>query len=323
MIYNWKTVGHYRQKREIEKNIEDNKLFHAYLFAGPKHIGKFQFALEIAKTLFCPHNLCNECETCKKIDKLTHPDLIVVDKLYQENYLTDLEEISKHTNISQKHREKIKTDSISISDIKVIQKSLQNKSLSKYKICLIRNIDRLTIEATNAFLKTVEEPNKNTIFIFTTAKENLILETLLSRLRIIRFNLLSDKLIKENLTENKNKEKIINFAQGRIKIAQKLSKDEELFSSLEKNYQQIVNFYYYNDYQKNLEFLNKIKDNPKLLQRFFEYSFFYLRSLLNKKNKSEIIKTIKNLQKAETYLSKNINKTLVLENFLLDLKPLN
>jgi len=318
MNFKWKTIGHFSQKKEIENNISNNKISHAYLFSGPEHIGKFFFAKEICFALLCPNKMCKTCHICRQIESLTHPDFLVIDKLYIDKISTNLEEISKYSNTSQKHRKNssIKTDTITIDDIRELQKQLQTKPLNQYKICLINNIERINIEATNAFLKNIEEPNSNTIFILTTSQENNLLETLKSRLRILHFNLLADKIIADFLNNHHHKKEIINYAQGRIGIAKKLAENQTFFSNMSHKFNEIKLIYENANTPKRFLFVEKIFNNIEQINDFLEYSLFYLRSKLPN---TEIIPVIKNLEKTKILIKKNVNKKLALENFFLDI----
>lgn len=316
---NWSTIGHMRQKKELLKNLKEDNLAHAYLFSGPKHVGKLQLAKEFAKLIICEDSICNTCSCCLQVDKLSHPDLIVLDRLFIDGVNDNLDEIANYTNLTQAHRAKTpkaKTDVITINDIRELQKILQNKSLGKNRVCIIRNIDRLNTESTNAFLKTVEEPPQGLTFIFTSANENKILETLISRLRIIRFNLLNDELIEKSLMNDEDKEEIINFAQGRIKVALKMSEDKELLKKLKSKYSEIEEIYQNADLVKKFDFAKFLSENSSDLKRFFEYSQFYLRSLL-RKGDQHAGELIKHLKETESMVDKNVNKKLALENFLL------
>ncbi len=321
MYFSWKTIGHERQKKEIENNILNGNLSHAYLFSGPENIGKFYFAKEIASALLCPNNMCKTCITCRQIQNLTHSDFLVLDLLYIDKVHTNWDEISKYSNIEQKHRASppsIKTNTITIEDIRMLQKQLYKKPISEYKICIIKNIDRLNTEATNSFLKSVEEPSDKTIFIFTTAKEASILPTLLSRLRIIRFNLIHNDIIEEHIKDSPNKKEILEYAQGRITTALRLARNSEELQETRKAYEKIVEVYEKMNTIKRFAFAESLSENMNEMEKFFEYSLFYLRSKIDPKNKN-ITKIIELLDITQNLIKKNINKRLALENFFLEI----
>ena len=321
MEFNWKTIWHEKQKKQIESDIINNNLSHAYLFSGPVGIGKFEFAKEIAQVLMCENNWCKTCSNCRQIDNLSHSDFLILDMLFIDEQNTDFDIISKYSNVNQSHRSstpKAKTNKIDIKLIKNIQEKINEKKISKYKICIIKNIDRITTEAANAFLKSIEEPPENTIFIFTTAKESLLLPTIISRLRIIAFNLIHNDLISNEIWDCENKEEILNYAQWRLKVAKKLSKDIEFLIDMREQYKKIHEVYQNYTLAKQFAFVSEISDNVVKINEFIESSYFYLHSKINSQS-INVIKIIEELEKTEILIKKNINKKLALDNFFISI----
>ena len=321
MYFPWKTIGHETQKKEIEENFLHDNLSHAYLFTGPNHIGKFTFAKEIALAMLCPNNMCRTCAECRQIENLTHPDFIILDLLYIDPISKNWDEISTYSNIPQKHRSTAptaKTDSISINDIREIQKLLQRKTLGKNKICLIKNIHRMNENANNAFLKIVEEPPENVHFIFTSDQESKLLQTFISRVRKIPFYTLHDKILIQALNDDKNTNEILEYAQGRIGIALKLMNNREELIQYREEYLQIIDIYENMNTLKLFDVANNLSKNVYECKKFFEYSKYYLRSKIDSENK-KVIKTLEILEKTEEYIKYNVNKKLALENFFLQI----
>ena len=121
----------------------------------------------------------------------------------------------------------INQEKILIEDIREIIKEDAKTSIWSKKIFLIKNIENMNINSSNAFLKTLEE-SKNSIFICTTENKNLLLPTIISRFQEIEFFKLSDSEIKEFLEENNfswNLEDAINFSFWKIKFAKKILED--------------------------------------------------------------------------------------------------
>ncbi|MBT4937454.1 hypothetical protein HON22_06070 [Candidatus Peregrinibacteria bacterium] len=320
----WRTIGHERQKQELEDNLKEKNLAHAYLFSGPEHIGKLHLAKEMAHALLCEKNMCRTCKACRQIENLTHPDFLILDMLYIKGVQESWEEIAKHSNTPQSHRASgtgVKSNTIGIGGIRAIQKLLQEKPLGKYKICIISNIERLNIEAANAFLKSVEEPPKGTIFLFTSSRESQILPTLISRVRMIRFNLLHDDLILKQLTSSTSNE-ILEYAQGRIGIAMELDKNLEKFQKVKSSYSNIHEVFHSMNTVKRFALAAKLSENIEELYNFIEHSLFYLRSQLHSKNK-KVAKLIEKLEETQELIGKNVNKRLALENFFLEIDNLN
>ncbi|HOD11778.1 MAG TPA: DNA polymerase III subunit delta' [Candidatus Omnitrophota bacterium] len=140
--------------------LKVGRLAHAYLLIGPKHIGKKQTALAVAKLVNCERaahaTFCDACPACVKITSGMHPDVHV---LGQED-----------------------DESIKIEDVRDLLSQVQLRAFeARTKVFIIPNVERLTLEAANALLKTLEEPAKNTLILLTTSIPDSVLGTIKSR----------------------------------------------------------------------------------------------------------------------------------------------
>ncbi len=142
-----------------------HRLAHAYLLVGPAGCGKTQTALGLAQLVNCDNETlkpCGECAACRKIASGNHPDVHVIGN--------------------------DEMDSIKIEDIRFLLSRIQLMAYeAKTKVFIIRNIELMTSEAANAFLKTLEEPASNTLMILTTSVLEANLETIRSRCHIVKF----------------------------------------------------------------------------------------------------------------------------------------
>jgi len=157
-----------------------DRLAHAYLLTGAPNAGKTRTAVAIAKLLNCegekgdsafflekdekgrcPH-YCGQCPSCKKIDSGNHPDF---------------------------HRiESPEGESLKIEQIRDVISQVKFRPFSgKYKIFIIRDVERLTTEAANALLKTLEEPSASSLLLLTTSSAENVLETIRSRCHMVNF----------------------------------------------------------------------------------------------------------------------------------------
>jgi len=157
-------------------SLEKDRLSHAYLFTGPKGVGKETTAWAFLFHLFCEKdkkNPCGECKACKKIEKEIHPDIRI---LYPEK------------------------KEITIGQIRETIYFLRYRPLeADYKIIFIREADKMNLEAGNALLKSLEEPPPYAIFILLTENFSKLLPTIISRSQIVRFRNLPKEIIKEFL----------------------------------------------------------------------------------------------------------------------------
>lgn len=197
MVPPQKIVGHTLQREQLLQDLESNNVAHAYLFSGPRHLGKMTIARWFAKQLLSAD--CDEEEAkvlCTQADRLMHPDLFVLDQLWMEGVCDDWDIIAKTSNVPQAHRAKkpaAKTDVISIDDIRALQERLVETGTGTWRCCIIRSMERMQDAAANAFLKILEEPPPSLVFLLTTQSEASLLPTIVSRARVLRFRRLPRK----------------------------------------------------------------------------------------------------------------------------------
>jgi len=180
-------IGQEHIKITLENEIENNKIAHAYLFAGPRGIGKTTMARILAKSVNCKNKKnkefepCNECDSCLGIIEGNNLDLIEVDAASNRgiNEIRELREGVKYTPTN-----------------------------SKYKIFIIDEVHMLTIEAFNALLKTLEEPPAHVIFILATTELHKLPSTIVSRCERFDFKVVDIEKLKSHLKNISNKEKI-------------------------------------------------------------------------------------------------------------------
>jgi len=163
----------------LTQALRKKRLSHAYLFTGPKGIGKETTAWAFLFHLFCEkdkENPCGECRACKKIEKEIHPDIYI---LFPEK------------------RE------ITIGQIREVIDFLKYRPLeAEYKVILVKEAEKMNPEAGNALLKSLEEPPFYAIFILLTENFSKLLPTIVSRSQIVRFRTIPKGIIKEFLKKN-------------------------------------------------------------------------------------------------------------------------
>ena len=198
-------------------NIIKNKSFaNGYIFYGPEGVGKKQTALRFIKEIFKQSSHSENVE--ERIINNNHPDFLIIEP---DSFL------GTENSISSNFEKTIKSGSeiIKIAQIRNIKTFLGQKSInSEKKIVLIIDSHLLNEAASNCLLKTLEEPS-NGIFILLTSKLNLLLDTIISRCQIIRFQSFTSKQInsilkdyldtsKFNINKKLKFEDLINSANG-------------------------------------------------------------------------------------------------------------
>ncbi len=179
----WNDVlGQELAKRVFKEHLASARVPNAYLLAGPEGIGKRRLALEMAKALVCERRgvePCGECRACGQADRVTHPDVHLIGA--QEG-----------------------SGLIRIEEIRHVVGRLALKPYSApFQVAVIKGADRLTEEAANSLLKSLEEPGASAKFLLTTARPQHCLPTILSRCQMIRCQGLASALIAQALVESK------------------------------------------------------------------------------------------------------------------------
>ncbi|WP_300357697.1 DNA polymerase III subunit gamma/tau [Fusobacterium sp.] len=165
--------------KTLKNSLDNDRLSHAYLFSGPRGVGKTTSARLIAKGVNCLKNgvsstPCNECENCREIDNGSFIDLIEIDAASNRG-IDEIRELKDKINYQP--------------------------SKGRKKIYIIDEVHMLTKEAFNALLKTLEEPPEHVIFILATTEPDKILPTIISRCQRYDFEALTYTEVKNKLSE--------------------------------------------------------------------------------------------------------------------------
>lgn len=162
-------IGNNDIKIYLNKSIENKNILHSYLFLGNSGIGKLIFAKEFARKILCFENTKEECtcKSCTCFNGKNHPDFYLINE----------------------NGENIKVDTIRNLTEKVIEKPI----ISNKKVYIINDCEKMTKEAQNCLLKTLEEPPEFVVIILISSNENLILNTIKSRCMSIKFHNIEDR----------------------------------------------------------------------------------------------------------------------------------
>ena len=208
-------IGNNNVKNDLRKAIEHNLISHSYIFQGIEGIGKILFAKDFAEAILCENKKGNDnCKSCIMFNSRNHPDFIL---------LNENEEVIKIDDI----RELIK---------KVIEKPI----ISNNKVCIINAADKMTKDAQNCLLKTLEEPPEYMTIILISSNENLLLTTIKSRCTKVQFNRLTNDEIKEYIRKDTNinidefNPNAIKYLNGSIKKINNVVNNKEIYLKIEK-----------------------------------------------------------------------------------------
>ncbi|WP_160711394.1 DNA polymerase III subunit gamma/tau [Chitinophaga solisilvae] len=225
-------VGQAHITTTLKNAIRNSQLAHAFLFCGPRGVGKTTCARILAKTINCENlqpdgEACNECHSCKS---------------FNEGSSFNIHELDAASNNS-------------VDDIRTLVEQVRfAPQAGKYKIYIIDEVHMLSSSAFNAFLKTLEEPPSYAIFILATTEKHKILPTILSRCQIFDFKRITIQDTVDHLKEICEKEQIQADADALHLVAQKTDGCmRDSLSTLDK----IVSFTSgHLTYQNTLEHLN-------------------------------------------------------------------
>jgi DNA polymerase-3 subunit delta' len=239
-------IGHQRILEFFKKSIKNKRLAHAYLFTGPAHVGKKTVALEFIKML-----------NGQEIEQAVHPDILIV-----EPRVIEKEGVKKELEIG-------------IEKAREIQHQMNLFPYrAPYKIALIGQAEKMTPEASNCLLKTLEEPSGQAILILITANPQLLLPTIVSRCQLVKFLPVPEEEIKkgfptilEKFQNDVSVQHIIRLANGRpgliIQYLEKpelLAEQNKIISQLEKLLRADLNerYHYVEEITKDVPYARQI-----------------------------------------------------------------
>ena len=173
---NWGMYGHEWAVHLLKQHILEDRLRHAYLFSGPRGVGKRTLALRLAQAINCPQPTakaepCGICSTCRRLGQMIYPDLAVV------------------------HAE-AEGETLKVDQVRELQRTLALTPYEgHYRVGLLLRFEEAHPSAANALLKTLEEPNPQVVLILTANSTELLLPTIVSRCEVIRLGSIPVELI--------------------------------------------------------------------------------------------------------------------------------
>lgn len=331
ITFSWPIYGHKNQLNFLQNTIKKEQFSNAYLFYGPRGLGKKYTAHFFVQSIFCEadNKPCQKCKTCRMIDNNSYADFY---------HLGD------------------KSDDLSVESIRNFLQSLSlTSSGSKSKIAVISRADTLNLYSANALLKTLEEPPKNTSIILISDSIEKLPSTVISRCLLLQFQPLlkadMELWLKNYDFEAEARDTIINLSFGRPGLAIKFMNDKlenynktcnfiiKLLSSTTFYYMQTVDKWFdvlkkeypgYKMYELGeltkdhldiVELLLRdilwIKFDRPVVNKVFEKE---LRNISDKFDKDKIMDSLLAIDNFRKQLYMNVSPQLLWENLFLSLK---
>lgn len=289
-------IGNEKIKSILSESLEKNNILHSYLFYGKEGIGKKTFAIEFAKGLLCirgENKPCNICKACIEFDSNNNPDFFIIEP---------------------------DGNSIKIDQIRAMQKSIIEKPInSGKKVYIINDSNKMTIEAQNCLLKTLEEPQDFIIIILIASDENKLLNTVKSRCTKIYFQKLQDDEILKYLN-GKNcdvhfDESMLELCEGSIAKALSLINQKDKIEKLETIVDQM-------DIMNKLELINCNQffyENKEDIELLLDYMYVLLYRKIKLNYNEKYIRAIDEVQKAKQKLANSNNFDMTIDNMLINM----
>ena len=320
-------IGQEQIKEHLQNAISTGKVSHAYILNGEKSSGKEFIAKVFAMTLQCEKGgtePCNECRSCKQTLSKNQPDIIYVS-----------------------HE---KPNTISVDDIRAqINNDVAIKPYSsKYKVYIINEAEKMTTQAQNAILKTLEEPPAYAVILLLVSNVNTLLSTILSRCVVLNMKPVRDELVKKYLMEelqipDYKADVCVAFARGNVGKAKLLASSEE-FENVKSEALSLLKYIKDMEIQEIVAAIKKIGEYKLEVNDYLDIMSIWYRDVLLFKATNDvnhlifreeiqsirkvaarssyegIERVIRALDKAKKRLDANVNFDLAMELLLLEIQ---
>ena len=287
-------IGNQRVKEELTKIIEEKKVLHSYMFVGVEGIGKQMIAKKFAQMILCTNEGrkgCNTCKSCIEFTSNNNPDFLYIEP---------------------------DGNNIKIEQIRYLQRKIQEKPIiSNRKVYIINDADKMTTEAQNCLLKTLEEPPEYSTIILIGTNQNLFLNTIKSRCMIISFKPIETELIKKYLEE---KYEMFNISSNMLETFQGSIGKAIILKDKKEQYEKIEMMIKNLDKKDIVDILNLGEEIYKSKDDIIEI-LEYINVILLKLSKEETkyVRCINIIEDTKKRLKQNANYDMCIDNMILNM----
>ena len=219
----WHTAGHDRAVNILKRSLQTGRVSHAYLLAGPPHVGKMTLAMDLARALNCTDEQapCGECTQCTRISRGLHADVKVVER---------------GSGPSAEGRGRV---FIVIDQVREAQREASLKPFEgSYRVFIFNHCEYLTEEAANSLLKTLEEPPDQVVLLLLTSNPGALLPTMTSRCQLLELRPVPGPTVARELesrlgTDTATADEIARLSQGRLGWAIAAASGPEVIEALD------------------------------------------------------------------------------------------
>ncbi len=294
-------LGQQKIKEQLLKSVKNNKVSHAQLFFGPEGVGKLALAIAYAQYINCENpsesDSCGQCSSCRKYEKLVHPDLhfvFPVVKLKPDSVSDDHIEQWRELFLKNPYftyndwlahlGNETKQAGIFVHETSNILKKISLSTYeSEYKVMIFWLPEKMNLDTANKLLKILEEPPEKTLFLLVSEDPESIITTVRSRTQPIKIPRISDEALSEYLDNNytlsdNDKRTILSFAQGSLSKLKKAVDDSDENKEMFKLFVKFMRTVYTFKIQEVNDVTTEIsKLSREQLKRFFKLSLRLFR----------------------------------------------
>lgn len=321
-------IGQDHIKEHLRTAIENGKISHAYIIHGEKNAGKEFIAETFAMALECEDDTdiepCMECHACKQAITKNNPDIITL--IHEKPGTIGVEDVRRSI----------------VSDVSIRPYN------GKWKIYLINDAEKMSVQAQNALLKTLEEPPDYVVIMLLTSNMSALLPTIISRSTVLNMRPVDDKTVRKYLMErihvpDYQADICVAFARGNIGKAKHLATSED-FDNIKNDAVRVLKYAHEMDMNEFVSALNQISAYKINIEDYLDILLIWYRDVLMFKATGDLdslvfkeeIKSIREragrssyeaveriieaIEKTKVRLRANVNFELAMELLLLAIK---